>query len=105
MGRTRYRPPKPLDEFVRARDQECAFPNCHRRAINCDLDHVRPWADGGETAAANLTPLCPRHHQMKHDNGWRISRDDTTGITTWTSPTGHHYRKLPPELPGRDPTT
>ena len=84
---------------LRARDPVCAFPNCHRRSINCDLDHIQPWNDGGMTTAANLTALCPRHHHAKHDAGWRASRDGATGITRWTSPTRRRYANHPAELP------
>ncbi len=100
-GRTRYKPPPDLDAFVRARDQVCTFPNCYRRSINCDLDHIQPWDDGGTTTAVNLTALCPRHHHAKHDAGWRVSRDGTTGVTRWTSPTRRRYANQPAELPGR----
>jgi hypothetical protein len=42
-GRTRYRPPADLHDFVVARDQTCAFPTCHRQASRCELDHIDPW--------------------------------------------------------------
>ena len=99
-GRQRYKPPPELDAFVRARDQVCAFPNCQRRAITCDLDHIQAWGSGGQTNEPNLTALCPRHHHAKHDAGWKLRREPATGITQWTSPTGNHYLNLPAELPG-----
>ena len=102
-GRTRYKPPPDLDAFVRARDQTCAFPNCNRRAVNCELDHVQPWSEHGETCAANLAPSCARHHHLRHDGGWDLERDQRTGAVTWTSPTGHTYRNELPELPGARP--
>jgi hypothetical protein len=99
-GRTRYRPPKPLDDHVRARDQHCSFPNCPRQATTSELDHVIAWADGGMTNADNLIALCPRHHHAKHDGGWRVERDRFSGATIWSSPTGHKYANPPPDLPG-----
>ena len=58
-GRTRYRPPQDLTDHVIARDRTCRGPNCHRDARRTELDHLVPWAEGGQTNAANLTPLCP----------------------------------------------
>jgi hypothetical protein len=89
-GRSTYRPPTALAEHVMARDRTCRFPHCTRTARHCDLDHRTRWADGGHTNAANLQPLCRRHHRLKDELGWqpRLTGD---GDTTWTSPTGHRY--------------
>jgi hypothetical protein len=89
-GRSTYRPPPELRDFVIARDRTCMFPTCNRRACRCDLDHVRPWSEGGETNAANLVALCCRHHHGKHDAGWHLKRL-VDGSIEWTSPTGHTY--------------
>jgi Domain of unknown function (DUF222) len=99
-GRRRYKPPKDLDEFIRARDQRCVFPNCNRPAAGCELDHLQPWDDRGETSADNLATECASHHHLKHDHGWSVVRDPATGLIEWTSPTGHTYRDPSPELPG-----
>ena len=99
-GRTRYEPPPDLDDYIRARDQTCTFPNCHRRAVTCELDHVQPWSQGGHTDRANLVAACPRHHHLKHDGGWTNHYDPNTGTTTWTSTTNHTYQNPPPQLPG-----
>ncbi|MGH8961865.1 MAG: DUF222 domain-containing protein [Jatrophihabitantaceae bacterium] len=48
-GRTSYRPPTDLREFVTARDRTCRFPTCNRPAVRCELDHAIPWSDGGGT--------------------------------------------------------
>ena len=94
-GRRVYRPPAHLDRFIRARDQICTFPNCHRQAVNCELDHVIPWDDRGETNQHNLVAACARHHHLKHDGGWTNNLNPTTGVVTWTSPTGHTYTNPP----------
>ena len=98
-GRTTYRPPKPLADFVRARSQTCAFPTCNRRAESCDLDHVCPWSDDGRTCPENLVPLCSRHHHLKHDTAWTMAHDPTTGVTTWTTPHGRTITNVESELP------
>jgi hypothetical protein len=94
VGRTRYRPPTALADYVKVRDRVCVFPPCRKSAQKCDVDHRRPFSQGGRTSADNLQPLCPRHHELKHDHGWTVDRkpDDTT---EWTSPTGHRYTNRP----------
>ncbi len=53
-----------------------------------ELDHHRPHADGGETAAANLAGYCTGDHRGKHQApGWThtLAPDGTLTVTT---PTG-----------------
>lgn len=97
-GRTTYRPPRDLAEFVMARDQICAFPHCSRPAHHCHLDHRVPYAVGGETSPGNVGTLCERHHICKHRAGWQLHREPD-GSNAWTSPTKHRYRSRPPDLP------
>jgi hypothetical protein len=52
-----YAPSKALAEFVRCRDLTCRWPGCDRPALDCDLDHTTPYADGGPTHASNLGTL------------------------------------------------
>jgi hypothetical protein len=59
-GRSTYRPPAGLSDFVRARDHRCVFPGCSRSADACDLDHRTRWPDG-PTSAENLECLCRFH--------------------------------------------
>ena len=103
-GRRSYRPPADLARFVIARDQHCAFPQCQRNAARCDLDHQIRYADGGATSAANLAPLCPRHHAVKDDGGWQVTRQPD-GDYHWTSPTGRTYTTSPPRYPNPPPPT
>ena len=59
-GRTTYRPPAALADFVRARDVHCRQPICRRRAIDSELDHTIAYAgDGGHTAEHNCTAPAP----------------------------------------------
>jgi hypothetical protein len=89
-GRTLYRPPADLRDHVIARDRTCRFPTCHRTASRCEIDHLRPWTDGGPTNEPNLIALCCRHHHGKHDTTWQPIRHQD-GTIDWTSPTGHTY--------------
>jgi hypothetical protein len=103
VGRERYRPPAALDEFVRTRDETCAFPGCTVPACRCELDHTvayrpRPGADPGEplgrTDADNLGPVCHRHHRLKTDGGFRL-RQIEPGLFEWITPAGHRYLTRP----------
>ncbi|MGH8860481.1 MAG: HNH endonuclease signature motif containing protein, partial [Jatrophihabitantaceae bacterium] len=70
---------------------------CNRRAAGTDLDRIVAF-DGSNTVAANLQPLCSRHHHLKHEAGWRVQRR-CDGTTEWTSPTGRRYEKPPDPWP------
>jgi hypothetical protein len=109
-GRTTYRPPAALADFVRARDVQCRHPICRRRAIDSELDHTIAYAgDGGETSEHNLYGACVHHHHLKHEApGWSVVQH-RDGRVTWTTPTGHTYTSSPydyriddePDLAGR----
>lgn len=96
LDRTTYRVPADLKRAVLARTPGCVFPGCGSRGQQTDLDHIRDWARGGATSAANLAPLCRRHHRMKHVSRWTYRRDGPR--TEWASPTGvtHHVDDPPP---------
>jgi hypothetical protein len=89
-------PPAWMRELVILRDQECAFPWCHRDARDCDLDHIEAFVemdDGGppgQTRPDNLAPLCRRHHRAKTHFGWSYVRN-RDGTYTWTSPYGRLF--------------
>lgn len=86
VGTWSYRPPAGLDRHVRNRDVACRFPGCSVPARECDLDHLIPFPLG-PTSADNLHSLCRRHHQLKHDDGWRVEPLPDHGLR-WTSPLG-----------------
>lgn len=56
--------PDVLDVALRFRDGVCQAPGCMVPAERCDIDHREPWP-AGSTTAANLGPLCRRHHIFK----------------------------------------
>ena len=53
----------------------CGFRGCDIAAEFCDVDHVNPWVDGGETDQANSLPLCGPHDRRKHRQQLRGRRD------------------------------
>jgi hypothetical protein len=91
-GRTTYRPPKDLADYVIPIYHTCRLPHCNRRAARCEIDHREAWECGGTTCAFNLDALCKRHHHGKHEASWQPKRLPN-GDLEWTSPTGHRYVK------------
>ncbi len=91
-GRTTYRVPERLREFIVRRDGTCRFPGCGRSARNSQIDHAKAWDDGGSTDPGNLGALCTRHHQLKTHGGWQLEDSRTDGACTWISPQGRRYR-------------
>ncbi|MCU1675284.1 MAG: endonuclease, partial [Frankiales bacterium] len=89
-GLRTYRPPQHLQNFVIARAQRCIIRGCSRPARLCDVDHRVPFDQGGPTSAANLDPLCERHHIMKHTGGWQLLRE-SSGALCWVSAAGVRY--------------
>ena len=55
------------------RDRGCAFPGCNRPPRWCQVHHVTPWSDGGDTNPDNGVLLCSfRHHLIHQADGWQI---------------------------------
>jgi hypothetical protein len=61
----------------------CAIPGCCVRYTRTKLHHVQFWEDGGLTDLDNLLPLCQRHHDKIHHDGWllRLAPNRTLTIT------------------------
>ncbi|SPM29156.1 HNH endonuclease signature motif containing protein [Mycobacterium terramassiliense] len=89
-----YRPSAKLAEFVRCRDLTCRAPGCERPAVQCDLDHTIPYADGGATHPSNLKCLCRLHHLLKTFWSWH-DEQLPDGTVIWRLPDGHTYITTP----------
>ncbi|WP_156765353.1 HNH endonuclease signature motif containing protein, partial [Mycobacterium sp. 1245852.3] len=89
-----YVPSKALADFVRCRDLTCRWPGCDQPAVNCDLDHTIPYADGGPTHASNLKALCRTHHLVKTFWGWQ-EKQLPDGTLILTSPAGRTHVTTP----------
>jgi hypothetical protein len=89
-----YTPSDELAEIVRLRDRTCVFPHCTKPARSCDLDHIVPHAQGGETSSRNLACLCRLHHRMKTHGGWNYAMTEP-GVFCWRSPWGHLWQRDP----------
>ncbi|MEP7055388.1 MAG: HNH endonuclease signature motif containing protein, partial [Actinomycetota bacterium] len=91
-GRTAYRPPADLVEFVLTRDRTCRFPTCNRPARHCDIDHAHPWEAGGTTSARNCGALCRSDHRQKTAGNTQLD-PHPDGSATWTTASGHTYHQ------------
>jgi hypothetical protein len=87
---TGYHPSRALQHLVRARNARCTALGCSRPAARCDLDHTRPWDQGGTTCECNLAPLCRHHHRCKQAQGWRLEQPEP-GVLVWRTPAGRSY--------------
>ncbi len=95
LGRSRYRMPDRLRQFLALRDGTCRFPGCRRAAVACQLDHAEAWQRGGTSDPHNLGPLCVRHHLLKTHSGWQLLDSAADGSCTWRSPAGRPYHREP----------
>ena len=65
-----YEIPDRIARQVKLREHHCVFPHCTRPVESCDLDHLRPHADDGETCPCNLAPL-----RLSHES--RVARTES----------------------------
>ena len=77
-----------LARLVRAREPHCRFPGCRQPATRCDLDHAVPWPHGA-TTAANLGPLCRRHHNLKTHMPWDLDPTVESNADPRSHPSSH----------------
>jgi hypothetical protein len=97
IGRSSYRIPKALRQWLRLRDGKCPFPGCNNQSLDNEADHLLAWANGGATGISNLGQPCRKHHKLKHSTPWTptaATKDEPPG---WISPTGRHYTSEHPD--------
>jgi hypothetical protein len=51
---------------VQLRDRQCFHEFCDLPAEDCQIDHIVPYAAGGETTQANGRPACGFHNRDRH---------------------------------------
>ncbi|MEX3507085.1 HNH endonuclease signature motif containing protein [Corynebacterium sp. LK2590] len=78
-------------DMAKAETTTCAWPNCRKPADECQVHHIHPWVDGGETNQENLTLLCEFHNSWNDDDPTyprhgRVNRRN--GKVTWDPPWG-----------------
>ena len=92
IGRTSYRIPKAMRQWLRLRDGKCPFPGCTNHSLDNEADHLLAWADGGTTGITNLGQPCRKHHRLKHTTGWQPTPASKNEPPGWISPSGRHYQ-------------
>lgn len=95
IGRTSYRIPQAMRNWLRLRDTKCPFPGCTNHSLDNDADHLTAWRHGGTTGISNLAQPCRKHHRLKHATTWTPTPATTTTPPGWTSPAGRHYPSEP----------
>jgi hypothetical protein len=86
-GRTTYRVPPDLADYLIAKNVTSAAPHSTVDARHTDMEHNIPYDHGGPTNTINCTPVDRRWHRPKTLGHWRYHKHDNDTIT-WTSPTG-----------------
>lgn len=81
---------------LRALYPRCAIPDCPVPFHQCDIHHVVPWEAGGVTDLDNLLPVCNRHHQRLHAEGWGLLLHPDRTLTI-DLPDGRTLVTAPPE--------
>ena len=67
--------PAPLRTAVEERDRVCQVPTCDM-TLGLEIDHIKPFSEGGPASFENLVRLCRRHHHQKTHDGYRLERVD-----------------------------
>jgi len=67
--------PAKLRTAVEERDRVCQVPTCDM-TISLEIDHIKPFAEGGAASLENLVRLCKRHHLQKTHDGYRLIKID-----------------------------
>ncbi len=73
-----------IDMALIVRDRVCAVPGCGNR-IGLERDHRQlDYGKDGPSELENLVRLCPAHHKLKTDGGWRL--EGRPGAWEWVAP-------------------
>jgi hypothetical protein len=73
----------------------CAIPGCRVGYGRTKLHHVIWWRHQGRTDLDNLLPVCERHHQKIHHDGWVVALGSNRELTI-TLPDGQIMTTGPP---------
>ncbi len=61
---------------VELRDRRCTIPGCDEPANVCEVDHIVPYAEGGETTQENGRLLCHLHNRQRSSRRERGGDED-----------------------------
>ncbi len=71
--------PAPLRTAIEERDRVCQVPTCDM-SVGLEIDHIKPFAEGGPASLENLVRLCKRHHLQKTHDGYRLERKEESPL-------------------------
>jgi len=86
--------PAKLLTALEERDRVCQVPTCDM-SVGLEIDHIKPFSEGGAASFENLVRLCKRHHLQKTHDGYRLMRreqearerdDEKVGAWEWRRP-------------------
>jgi len=76
--------PAPLRTAIEERDRVCQVPTCDM-TVGLEIDHIKPFAEGGPASLENLVRLCRRHHLQKTHDGFRLVKTHARDCATEAS--------------------
>ncbi|CAB4878586.1 MAG: DUF222 domain-containing protein [Actinobacteria bacterium] len=89
--------PAPLRTAVEERDRVCQVPTCDM-TIGLEIDHIKPFAEGGAASLENLVRLCKRHHLQKTHDGYRLKRIEAESAESEGAREARWDWRAPPDL-------
>jgi hypothetical protein len=82
---------------LRAIYRTCAFDGCDVPFERCQIHHLVPWDDDGNTDLKDLLPTCEHHHHQVHEGGWTIHLSPDRTLNT-RQPDGTVWAETPIEI-------
>ena len=64
---------------IEIRDRQCTHPYCDRPARYCQVDHIKPYTQGGLTTQDNGRLLCGFHNRWYYQHEQRFGPDPESG--------------------------
>ena len=89
--------PAPLRTAVEERDRVCQVPTCDM-TIGLEIDHIKPFAEGGAASLENLVRLCKRHHLQKTHDGYRLIKIEASKGEIGLAEVARWDWRAPPDL-------
>ena len=89
--------PAKLRTGIEERDRVCQVPTCDV-TLGLEIDHIKPFAEGGPTTFENLVRLCKRHHLQKTHDGYRLEKIEVEMAKREDSPERRWAWRAPPDL-------
>ena len=96
LGRTTRLANRAQRRALRGLYATCAIPGCCVRYGRTKLHHVIWWRYGGRSDLDNFLPVCEKHHQNIHNDGWLVALGPNRELTI-TLPDGQIMTTGPPK--------